>query len=159
LIIADLNKIPPSKTKSEDVVIVPGSLHSQKAEIKPKLAGRSDIVERVYKALVLGTRDYVLKNGFRKVVLGLSGGIDSALVAAVAVDALGADNVIAVNMPSRYSSSGTIKDSTKRSLSLIWIYYQERFQVCARIVRKKIFKPGFAGIFLWRYLINSDGWF
>ena len=65
----------------------------------------------VYAALVLGTRDYVSKNGFRHVVIGLSGGIDSTLVLLVAVDALGADRVTAVTMPSRYSSSGTRDDA------------------------------------------------
>jgi NAD+ synthase (glutamine-hydrolysing) len=65
----------------------------------------------VYDALALGTHDYVLKNGFEKVVIGLSGGIDSSLVAAIAVDALGAANVIGVSMPSRYSSSGSISDA------------------------------------------------
>jgi NAD+ synthase (glutamine-hydrolysing) len=65
----------------------------------------------VYAALVMGLRDYVAKNGFRHVVLGLSGGIDSALVAAIAVDALGADRVTAVVMPSPYSTSGTQDDA------------------------------------------------
>jgi NAD+ synthase (glutamine-hydrolysing) len=64
-----------------------------------------------YEALVLGTRDYVRKCGFRKVLVGLSGGIDSALVAAVAKDALGAENVITIGMPSPYSSTGSIDDS------------------------------------------------
>src|SRR5262245_34473994 len=65
----------------------------------------------IYRALVIGTRDYVLKNGFKKVVLGLSGGIDSALTACVAVDALGADNVVGVMMPSPFSSQGSVDDS------------------------------------------------
>jgi NAD+ synthase (glutamine-hydrolysing) len=65
----------------------------------------------VYDALVLGTHDYIFKNGFEKVVIGLSGGIDSSLVAAVAVDALGSSNVIGVSMPSRYSSPGSISDA------------------------------------------------
>jgi NAD+ synthase (glutamine-hydrolysing) len=65
----------------------------------------------VYAALVLGTRDYVTKNGFGHVVLGLSGGIDSTLVALVAVDALGADRVTCVTMPSPYSSEGTLADA------------------------------------------------
>ena len=64
-------------------------------------------VDEVYEALVLGTRDYVRKNGFKHVVLGLSGGIDSSLVAAIAVEALGKENVSGVTMPSRYSSSGS----------------------------------------------------
>jgi NAD+ synthase (glutamine-hydrolysing) len=65
----------------------------------------------VYDALVLGTRDYVFKNRFERVLIGLSGGIDSSLVAAIAVDALGVANVIGVLMPSRYSSSGSISDA------------------------------------------------
>jgi NAD+ synthetase len=74
--------------------------------------------EAAYEALVLGTRDYVLKTGFRKVLLGLSGGIDSALVAAIAVDALGAENVTAVGMPSQYSSTGSVEDSRKLAANL-----------------------------------------
>src|SRR5262249_28271720 len=65
----------------------------------------------IYQALVLGTRDYVYKNGFKKVVLGLSGGIDSALTACIAVDALGPDNVIGVLMPSEFSSHGSVDDA------------------------------------------------
>ncbi len=70
-----------------------------------------DETEAAYRALVLGTRDYVRKCGFSKVVIALSGGIDSALVAAIAADALGAENVMAIGMPSPYSSSGSIDDS------------------------------------------------
>jgi NAD+ synthase (glutamine-hydrolysing) len=67
--------------------------------------------EEVYQALALGTRDYIRKNGFRKVVIGLSGGVDSSLVAAIAVEALGPENVIGVSMPSRYSSEGSRRDA------------------------------------------------
>lgn len=67
--------------------------------------------EEVYRALTLGTRDYVRKNGFAKVIIGLSGGVDSSLVAAIAVDALGAENVLGVAMPSRYSSPGSLADA------------------------------------------------
>jgi NAD+ synthase (glutamine-hydrolysing) len=70
-------------------------------------------VEEVYQALVLGTRDYVRKNGFSKVTLGLSGGVDSSLVATIAVDALGAENVIGVSMPSRYSSDHSKSDAVE----------------------------------------------
>lgn len=70
-----------------------------------------DEISEVWQALVLGTRDYVRKCGFRKVLVGLSGGIDSALVAAIAVEALGAENVIGVGMPSEYSSLGSIEDA------------------------------------------------
>jgi NAD+ synthase (glutamine-hydrolysing) len=72
----------------------------------------------VYEALVLGTRDYVRKNGFTDVLIGLSGGVDSSIVAAIAVDALGADHVTGVLMPSRYSSSHSISDAEALAHSL-----------------------------------------
>jgi len=74
--------------------------------------------QSVYDALVLGVRDYVNKNGFRGVVLGLSGGIDSAVTAAVAVDALGAERVEAVMMPFRYTSSMSIEDAAEEAALL-----------------------------------------
>ncbi len=77
----------------------------------PPMCRPMDNVEEVYQALVVGTRDYVRKSGFRRTLVGLSGGIDSALTATVAVDALGPDNVVGVTMPSRYSSEGSIGDS------------------------------------------------
>jgi len=70
-------------------------------------------LEEIHQALVLGTRDYVRKNGFEKVVIGLSGGIDSSLTAAIAVDALGKDNVIGVTMPSQYTSQATRSDAER----------------------------------------------
>jgi NAD+ synthase (glutamine-hydrolysing) len=75
-------------------------------------------VDEVYEALVLGTRDYVRKNGFKHVVIGLSGGIDSSLVAAIAVEALGKENVSGVTMPSPYSSSGTRGDAKRLATNL-----------------------------------------
>ena len=75
-------------------------------------------LDRVYDALVVGTRDYVHKNGFTDVVIGLSGGIDSSIVAAIAVDALGADHVHGVAMPSRYSSQGSLDDAEKLATAL-----------------------------------------
>ncbi|HTW24533.1 MAG TPA: NAD+ synthase [Candidatus Baltobacteraceae bacterium] len=71
----------------------------------------TDETEAVYRALVLGTRDYVRKCGFRQVVIGLSGGVDSSLVAAIAVDALGKENVTGVAMPGPYSSEGSVRDA------------------------------------------------
>jgi len=79
---------------------------------RPRRAGSIDRTEEVYRALVLGTHDYVTKNGFSDVVIGLSGGIDSSLVATVAVDALGPDHVHGVAMPSRFSSEGSLSDAT-----------------------------------------------
>jgi NAD+ synthase (glutamine-hydrolysing) len=77
-----------------------------------------DEVSAMWNALVLGTRDYVRKCGFSKVLVGLSGGIDSALVAAIAVEALGAENVIGVGMPTEYSSLGSIEDARKLARNL-----------------------------------------
>ena len=67
---------------------------------------------------MLGTRDYVRKCGFRKALVGLSGGIDSSLVAAIAVEALGAENVLGVGMPSEYSSTGSIDDARALAVNL-----------------------------------------
>ena len=72
----------------------------------------------MYAALVLGVRDYFRKNGFKKAILGLSGGIDSALVAAIAVDALGPEAVRGITMPTQYSSEGSWKDSMELAKNL-----------------------------------------
>ncbi|HIA76795.1 MAG TPA: NAD+ synthase [Gammaproteobacteria bacterium] len=77
-----------------------------------------EIEESVYQALVTGTRDYVLKNGFQSVVLGLSGGIDSALTMAIAVDALGPERVQAILMPSRYTREISVHDARQEAMSL-----------------------------------------
>jgi len=92
----------------EDLLVVDIDTDGFSAEDRPAWSGEP---EEVYRALVLGTRDYVHKNGFREVVLGLSGGVDSALVAAIAADALGADAVHALAMPSMYSSAGSLADA------------------------------------------------
>jgi len=81
-------------------------------------AAPDDDTEAAYRALVLGTRDYVRKCGFRKALVALSGGIDSALVAAVARDALGAENVLGIGMPSPYSSPGSVDDSRRLAANL-----------------------------------------
>jgi NAD+ synthetase len=79
---------------------------------------QGDDTEAAYRALVLGTRDYVHKCGFRQGLLALSGGIDSALVAAIAAEALGPENLLAIGMPSPYSSQGSIDDSRKLAENL-----------------------------------------
>jgi NAD+ synthase (glutamine-hydrolysing) len=86
-------------------------LTGEKPPLPPRNVEVADIVPEIYQALVLGTHDYITKNGFKKVLIGLSGGVDSSLVAAVAVDALGKSNVIGVAMPSRYSSAGSLSDA------------------------------------------------
>ncbi len=84
----------------------------------PRVEALLEPEHEVYAALVLGTRDYMFKNGFSHVLLGLSGGIDSALVAAIAVDALGPEKVTGVLMPSRYSSDGSVSDSERLAAAL-----------------------------------------
>jgi NAD+ synthase (glutamine-hydrolysing) len=94
------------------------SLMEKRPPVERRRAGSMGDDAEVYSALVLGTRDYLLKNGFRKVVIGLSGGVDSSLVAAIAVDALGSENVVGVAMPSRFSSEGSVSDARELADSL-----------------------------------------
>ena len=112
---------PPVRSVLPDVAQLP-SLERPSTPPVDVLGGeRAPVLEpdaEVYAALVLGLRDYVGKNGFEHVVLGLSGGIDSTLVALVAVDALGADRVTTVVMPSPYSSSGTQHDARTLAANL-----------------------------------------
>src|SRR5438552_9554651 len=100
--------------------IFPISSRTRKPKSLPTVIQPEPLQEdaEIYRALVVGTRDYVHKNGFKKVVLGLSGGIDSALTACVAVDALGSENVVGVLMPSEFSSHGSIEDSERLGKNL-----------------------------------------
>ena len=113
VIAADGTVIAQAKSFEEDLIFADlgartGDLHWQ----------TDNVDEAVYNALVLGTRDYVRKCGFSKAIIGLSGGIDSALVATIAVDALGKENVLGAGMPSPYSSEGSIEDSRKLAENL-----------------------------------------
>ena len=112
---ADGEVVAQAKSFEEDLILVDtaamtGDMH------QPQVVATEE--GSAYAALVLGTRDYVRKCGFRKVVVGLSGGIDSALTAVIAVDALGAENVIGVSMPSQYSSEGSITDARELAQNL-----------------------------------------
>jgi NAD+ synthase (glutamine-hydrolysing) len=97
-----------------EIDLVDGKAVPRRGEIAPLLSEE----ESVYRALVLGVRDYVGKHGFPGVVIGLSGGIDSALTLAIAVDALGADRVHAVMMPSRYTSTMSLEDAAEEARRL-----------------------------------------
>lgn len=108
LMIVDLDLA--GKTSTPDVVISEDAI-AQSAPLVTAIAERTSVEEEIWKVLVLGLRDYVEKNGFRSVVLGLSGGIDSALVAAIACDALGAKRVNGVALPSKYSSDHSLEDA------------------------------------------------
>ena len=109
---AEGNPIAQAASFEEDLVII------DPFDAVPVTVAEDDDTEAAYRALVVGTRDYVRKCGFKKVLVGLSGGIDSALVAAIAADALGAENVLGIGMPSPYSSSGSIDDSRRLAANL-----------------------------------------
>ena len=110
-IIADLSIEKNKTTESHLPVTEVSSTRNHEGRIDPSVAPTLKIYEELYLALMTATRDYVLKSGFHQVCLGLSGGIDSALVAAIASDALGPSNVTAVMMPSRYSSDHSLTDA------------------------------------------------
>lgn len=103
-------------TERRAFIPVSGALNGERPAIPASFQGTPGVnapseEEAVYGALVVGTRDYVRKTGFEQVVIALSGGIDSTLTAAIAVDALGPENVFGVSMPSRYSSEGSVADA------------------------------------------------
>jgi NAD+ synthase (glutamine-hydrolysing) len=114
------------------VVVSEAFSASPKPPLPPRQLQARNLCGEVYDALVLGTRDYIRKNGFQKVVIGLSGGIDSSLVAAIAVDALGSSNVVGAAMPSGYSSPGSIQDAellaSNLQIKLLTIPIGEVFQ-------------------------------
>jgi NAD+ synthase (glutamine-hydrolysing) len=93
----------------EDLLVI----ETEDAVAGEPVAVAGDRVEQMWQALVLGTRDYLAKCGFKKAIVGLSGGIDSALVAAIAVEALGAEHVQGIGMPSEFSSEGSVTDAEK----------------------------------------------
>ena len=113
----------------------------EKPSLPPREVTVLDPVEEISQALILGTRDYVRKNGFRRIVVGLSGGIDSALVAAIAREALGPENVIAVTMPSPYSSAGTKADARRVAKNLGIEFLTLPITAVFRAYRRLLAKP------------------
>jgi NAD+ synthase (glutamine-hydrolysing) len=105
--------IAQANSFEEDLIFV--DTRTATGDIRPETNGES---EAIFRALVLGTRDYVQKCGFSRVLIALSGGIDSALVAAIAIEALGKENILALGMPSPYSSQGSIDDSRQLAENL-----------------------------------------
>jgi len=100
-----------------DLIVTDGPLPPY-GKLVPGVAVRLGPEAEVWSALVMGVRDYVMKNGFTSALLGLSGGIDSALVATLAVDALGAENVYGVSLPSKYSSQHSLEDAKQLAINL-----------------------------------------
>lgn len=105
--------------------LIPVDFNIEDSKAVPKLVqkqgllqGETSVEEKIYQALVLGVKDYIQKNGFRGVVMGLSGGVDSALTLAVAVDAIGCENVEAIMMPSRYTADMSLEDAQAEANTL-----------------------------------------
>jgi NAD+ synthase (glutamine-hydrolysing) len=117
---------------SPRITVSEAPLSTEKPVLPPRQVEVQGLPAEVYDALVLGTHDYIVKNGFEKVLIGLSGGIDSSLVAAIAVDGLGKSNVVGVAMPSRYSSPGSLSDAEllaqNLSIKLLTIPIEKVFQ-------------------------------
>lgn len=139
----------PQQHAGDFIAVLPGIAPSRREPLAPRITADLEPVEEVYKALVLGTRDYVEKNGFRGVVLGLSGGIDSALTAAVAVDALGTAQVRGVTMPSQYTSAETFSDAglvaKNLAIELITVPIGGVFQAYAQALEEP-FRTGKTGL-------------
>jgi NAD+ synthase (glutamine-hydrolysing) len=111
---------------------------------KPPLIEKEEVElslpAEIYEALVLGTHDYIVKNGFRKIVVGLSGGIDSSIVATIATDALGKENVVGVIMSSRYTSEASVKDAVALAENLgiekMAISIEEPFEAYLNVLKR-----------------------
>ena len=114
----DLVDVPVVLNSSKPDLVISEEAAPKKSAINAALAPRLGDEEEVWAALVMGLGDYVRKNGFKSVALGLSGGIDSALVATLAVDALGKGNVYGVSLPSKYSSEHSLTDAKKLASNL-----------------------------------------
>lgn len=121
-----------------------GESRGKRPRIPQELNEPLQPLQEIYEALVLGTRDYVRKNGFDKAVIGLSGGIDSSLVATIALDALGAENVIGVSMPSHYTSGESRDDAKELSenlgIKLITVPITETFTAYQEMLKREFEK-------------------
>jgi NAD+ synthase (glutamine-hydrolysing) len=126
---------------SRRVSLPPLSPPPSRPRLSPHEVAVLEPVDEIYRALVLGTRDYVTKNGFSHVVLGLSGGIDSSLVAAIACEALGAANVTGVTMPSQFSSAGTRSDAARLGRNLGIEFLRLPIGPVLRAYRRALAKP------------------
>jgi len=119
LLVLDISLPESRKRDGKNVITITNKLpEKQKPALHKRQTRFPGPVAEIYEALVLGLHDYIVKNGFQKVVIGLSGGIDSSLVAAIAVDALGKDNAIGIFMPSQYSSAESKNDALKLAENL-----------------------------------------
>jgi NAD+ synthase (glutamine-hydrolysing) len=118
LVFYDMPEKDPDARENRPYLYLGGIASSKKPVLKPNKQKKLTGIEEIYRALVLGTKDYVNKNKFEKILIGISGGIDSALTAVIACDAIGVENVVGVTMPSMYSSAGTKNDAYKLASGL-----------------------------------------
>ena len=132
-----------TSTSTPDVVISESPVSLEKI-LTPGIAHRLGDEEEIWNAIVVGLRDYVTKNGFKSVLVGLSGGIDSALVAALAVDALGPDRVHGVGMPSKYSSEHSLSDAEQLAKNTGLGYRVVEIQSMVDAFRKEVELTGLA---------------
>ena len=142
--IYDSQKTSNSSRNGTSTIFVSRPNHKNRKNINPKVKPPMSDMNEIYQALVLGTKDYVNKCGFNKVLVALSGGIDSSLVAAIATDALGPENVVGISMPSKFSSSGSETDAQKLAdnlgIQLQTVPIEQSFETM-----EKTLKPQFAG--------------
>jgi NAD+ synthase (glutamine-hydrolysing) len=127
------------------VTLAPGRRPDVRPPVETRVEAPLERVREVFEALVLGTRDYVRKSGFTRVVIGLSGGIDSALVASIAVEALGRQNVTGVTMPSPFSSAGTRADARRLARNLGIEFMTLPITPAFRALRRTL-APAFKGL-------------
>lgn len=118
LLISDIAVAEKYKRTDKNTITIEKKISEKLPALSNRISAMPENSEEAYHALLLGLKDYTAKNSFKKVVVGLSGGIDSALVAALAIDALGKENVIGVFMPSRYSSQESADDAKKLAENL-----------------------------------------
>ena len=143
LIDADGNEIARAKQFDTDLVVVEIESKNSIKPVTESTKTDSDLAQ-VWNALVLGVRDYVRKNGFKSVVLGLSGGIDSAVCAAIAVDAIGANNVFGVSLPSRFSSDHSLSDAALLAKNTGLVYSTEPIETYVEQFVDKLSLEGLA---------------
>ena len=143
LIDAGGNQIARAKQFDTDLVVVEIESKNSIKPVTESTRTDSDLAQ-VWNALVLGVRDYVRKNGFKSVVLGLSGGIDSAVCAAIAVDAIGANNVFGVSLPSRFSSDHSLSDAALLAKNTGLVYSTEPIETYVEQFVDKLSLEGLA---------------
>jgi NAD+ synthase (glutamine-hydrolysing) len=143
LVDASGKEIARAKQFEPDLVVVDVENKSQIKVLSQSSKTQGDL-EQVWNALVLGVRDYVQKNGFTSVVLGLSGGIDSAVCAALAVDAIGAKNVFGVSLPSKYSSDHSLSDAAALAKNTGLVYSTEPIEPYVEQFVEKLSLAGLA---------------